>query len=250
VAAAECAGVPTATVTYTRVGSRQEHDFVERHSGAPFDTNILCVNADQLLELQRKLGPDVLAGRYAVGVWFWEIARFPHTMHASFDFVDQVWVASDFTREAIAAETDLPIHVVPISLEGPRIHSRVVRADHDLPDDFLFYFSFDYNSVEARKNPIGLVEAFKRAFADAEGPRLLVRSVNGEAQADAVARLRDAAAERKDVLIKDAYLSPSEKDALTAACDCYVSLHRSEGLGLTLADAMWLGKPVIATAYS
>jgi glycosyltransferase involved in cell wall biosynthesis len=250
VAAAERARIPTATVTYTRVGSRQEHQFEERGAGAPYDTNILCVNANQLPELQRKLDPELLAGRYSVGVWFWEVARFPASMHGSFELVEEVWVASEFTRAAIAAETNLPVHVVPIPLEGPPVHSPAARTELRLPDAFLFYFSFDYNSVDARKNPIGLVEAFKRAFVNAEGPRLLVKSINGDARPDALERLRDAAAGRGDILIMDGYLSPTEKDALMATCDCYVSLHRSEGLGLTLADAMALGKPVIATGYS
>jgi glycosyltransferase involved in cell wall biosynthesis len=248
VAAADYARIPTATVTYTRVGSRQEHDFEER-THALYDTNILCVNADQLPELLRKLDPEIIEGRYSIGVWFWEIARFPANMRGSFEYVDELWVASEFTRKAISAETDLPVHLVPVPLSPPPVRS-VSRAELGLPDDFLFFFSFDYNSVHQRKNPVGLVEAFKRAFANAEGPHLVLKSINGDYRRDALARLRAAAAGRDDVRIVDRYLSAAEKDALMASCDCYVSLHRSEGLGLTLADAMSLGKPVIATAYS
>jgi glycosyltransferase involved in cell wall biosynthesis len=250
VTAVERAGVPTATVTYTRVVARQQHLFAERGGGiAPYDTNIICVNADQLPLLHRDLGPEVLAGRYAIGVWFWEAAHFPADLHPSFDLVDEVWVASEFVREAVAAETEKQVHIVPIPLEAPRISPRS-RAELGLPDGFLFLFIFDYFSVNARKNPIGVVEAFKRAFSEGAGPTLLVKSINGDQRRDALERLQEAAAGRGDLLVRDGYMEPDEKDALVAACDCYVSLHRSEGLGLTMAEAMSLAKPVIATGYS
>jgi glycosyltransferase involved in cell wall biosynthesis len=138
---------------------------------------------------------------------------------------------------------------VPMPLEAPRIPQRD-RAELGLPEGFLFLFIFDYYSVNARKNPIGLVEAFDRAFPERAGPTLLVKSINGNKRGDALARLQEAAAGRSDIHIRDGYVEPLEKDALVAACDCYVSLHRSEGLGLTMAEAMSLAKPVIATGYS
>lgn len=250
VAAVEAAEIATNTVTYTRIEARQEHGFAQRGTGgAPYDTNLICVNADQLPQLHRDLGPDVLAGRYAIGVWFWEVAHFPANLHASFDLVDEVWVASAFVHDAVAAETDKPVRIVPVPLEAPKA-SPLDRRELDLGDGFLFLFIFDYYSVNARKNPIGLVEAFRRAFRHGEGPRLFVKSINGDRRRDALARLHEAAAGRSDIRIHDGYLEPGKKDALVAACDCYVSLHRSEGLGLTMAEAMSFGKPVIATGYS
>ena len=250
VAATERADIPTATVTYTRVPHRQEHRFEGRGTGrAPFDTNIICVNADQLPLLHRDLGPDVLAGRYAIGVWFWEIAEFPANLHSSFDLVDEVWVASEFVHEAVSKETNKPVRIVPMPLEPPAV-ATPDRHELGLPDGFLFLFIFDYYSVNARKNPLGLVEAFKRAFGEGAGPMLLVKSINGKQRGDALARLLEATADRSDIEVRDGFVAPEEKDALVAACDCYVSLHRSEGLGLTMAEAMSLAKPVIATGYS
>ena len=78
----------------------------------------------------------------------------------------------------------------------------------------------------------------------------MLKSINGDARLSELERLRRAAAHRSDIVIRDGYVSADEKNALLAACDCYVSLHRAEGLGLTLAEAMALGKPVIATGYS
>ena len=250
VAAAEHADLPTATVTYTRIGARQQHGFVERgRSEATYDTNIICVNADQLRPLHRDLGPEVLAGRYAIGVWFWEIAFFPANLATSAELLDEIWVASEFVRNSISPEVDKPVHVVPIPLIPPSVPA-LGRAQLQLPDRFLFLFIFDYYSINARKNPIGLVEAFKRAFPRDDGPMLLVKSINGDRRRDALARLEEAVGGRSDIRIRDGYVDADEKNALVATCDCYVSLHRSEGLGLTMAEAMSLGKPVIATGYS
>jgi glycosyltransferase involved in cell wall biosynthesis len=250
VAAAEHAEIPTATVTYTRVGARQKHGFAERGRGeATYDTNIICVNADQLPHLHRDLGPEFLAGRYSIGLWFWETAFFPRSLAASADLLDEVWVASEFVRDTVAAAVDQPVRLVPIPLTPPPI-GNTGRAELGLPEGFLFLFIFDYFSVNARKNPIGLVEAFTRAFREDEGPMLVVKSINGDQRRDALARLEETAGGRSDIRIVDGYVDADRKDALVAACDCYVSLHRSEGLGLTMAEAMSLGKPVIATGYS
>jgi len=133
--AAESGGIPTSTVSYGRTVHRQQHDLRQLGSGdAPFDTNIICVNADQLPYVHADLGPRVLSGRYSVGVWFWEISHFPANLHASFDLVDEIWVASEFTRDAISAVTKKPVRVVPIPLEPPAPPT-LGRAELGLPRD-------------------------------------------------------------------------------------------------------------------
>jgi glycosyltransferase involved in cell wall biosynthesis len=249
VAAAERAGIPLSTVTCRDLVHRQTYPFDERGDGPVYDTNIVCVNADKLPDLVAQLGPAKVAGRYAIGVWFWETAHFPATMHSAFDHVDEVWVASDFVRASISAETRKPVHVVPIPL-APEQRPSLTRTELNLPEGFLYLFSFDYFSVFERKNPIAVVEAFKRAFPSGDGPWLLIRSINGDHHLAKRELLEQAAAGRADIRIVDGYVSPAERDALMASCDCYVSLHRSEGLGLTMAEAMAFGKPVVATAYS
>ena len=248
--AAERSDLPTATVIFRRTHSRQQHPFEQvGAANAPYDTNIICVNADGLHLVRDAFGPALFAGRYSIGVWFWELGYFPPSQHQAFHLVDEVWVASPFVREAIAAQTHKPVLVVPIPLEPPAIQGRT-RGELGLPDSFVFLFSFDFFSVMERKNPLGLVEAFRRAFVSGEGPVLVIKTINGEHKRRELNRLRDAAGDRSDIRIVDGYVAPEEKDALIAACDCYVSLHRSEGLGLTMAEAMSLGKPVIATGYS
>jgi glycosyltransferase involved in cell wall biosynthesis len=119
-----------------------------------------------------------------------------------------------------------------------------------LPERPVFLFAFDYLSTVERKNPWGLVDAFEAAFAPGEGPLLVIKSINAERRPDQAERLRLRVHGSSDVLLLENYLDAEDRDALVALCDCYVSLHRSEGLGLTMAEAMGLGKPVIATGYS
>ena len=126
-------------------------------------------------------------------------------------------------------------------------HARAISVCHR---GFLFLFAFDFFSIIERKNPLGLVRAFTQAFRPGEGPTLVLKTINGEKRLTDLERLRVAAADRPDIRLVDEYYTSEQKNALLRLCDCYVSLHRSEGFGLTMAEAMGLAKPVIATAYS
>src|SRR5262249_39584335 len=143
----------------------------------------------------------------------------------------------------------VPVHVFSPPVSVPD-HVDVDRAALGLTDDFTFLFCFDFGSGFERKNPLGVVEAFRRAFAPEEGPRLVIKSVRCSAAPIAWARLQAAAADRSDITVRDGYEPAVRQQALMAACDCYVSLHRAEGYGLTMAEAMAAGRPVIGTEYS
>jgi glycosyltransferase involved in cell wall biosynthesis len=216
---------------------------------APYDTNLICVNADLLATFHAEVGPAFFADRRSIAVWFWEIARFPAVLHHAFELVDEVWVASGFVRDSIARETSKPVHVVPLPIEPPTSPART-RSELGLPDGFLFLFSFDFLSIFERKNPLGLIAAYTQAFTPDGGAALVIKSINGDHDQRSLARLRQAAAGRNDIRVLDGYVSVAENHATIAACDCYVSLHRSEGYGLTMAEAMAHAKPVIATGYS
>jgi glycosyltransferase involved in cell wall biosynthesis len=114
----------------------------------------------------------------------------------------------------------------------------------------MFLFIFDFLSVMKRKNPIGLVEAFSAAFSENEGPILVIKTINGDKRIAEMAQLKSACMNRKDIVILEQEFNKSEIDSLISISDSYVSMHRAEGLGLTLAEAMSAGKPVIATNYS
>src|ERR1700731_1513967 len=142
-----------------------------------------------------------------------------------------------------------PVFKSPLPLLPPQIGAPASRGDFGLPDRFLFLFVFDLLSVLERKNPVGLIEAFIHAFAPDEGPVLAIKTINGDKRILEIEKMKYAARNRPDIILTDGYLSESEKSALLAQADCYVSLHRSEGYRFWLAEAMALGETGIATPF-
>jgi glycosyltransferase involved in cell wall biosynthesis/2-polyprenyl-3-methyl-5-hydroxy-6-metoxy-1,4-benzoquinol methylase len=247
--AVEAAGIPHSTTTYDATLSRQDHAFTERTTGA-HDVNLLCVNADSTPRFASDVGAEFFAGRHNIGYWFWEIERFPSTMFRAFDVVDEVWTATDFVAAAVRSAGLKPVFTVPLPIATRRSTPQVTRLTLGLPERFTFLLLFDFLSVVERKNPLGLIRAFTEAFSTDEGPVLVLKSINGDRALNELERVRAAIADRPDIIVMDGYCSTEETHALVGFCDCYASLHRSEGLGLTMAEAMALGKPVVATGYS
>jgi glycosyltransferase involved in cell wall biosynthesis len=230
--------------------SRQGHPFKEQAvGGVHSDVNIICINADQIPRFARKAGPEFFRDRHTVGIWFWEVEDFP-AAHPGFEFVDEIWVASDYIQKTLQKNSPKPVFCFPLPIPVREGTPAISKAELGLPETFVFLFSFDYLSVFERKNPLALIQAFQEAFAPGEGPVLFIKSINGDKDIVNLERTRFAASDRPDIKIVDRYLAAGHHDALMARCDCYVSLHRAEGFGLTMAEAMAWGKPVIGTNYS
>jgi glycosyltransferase involved in cell wall biosynthesis len=231
--------------------SRQGHSFATgTPEDAAFPLNLICMNADMLPEFAQQAGEEFFAGRYSIGLWFWEIERFPERWRDSFSLLEEVWAPTAHIATALEPLATVPVSTVRIPVQFPPVPARD-RADLGLPPDkFLFLFSFDYLSVFKRKNPLAVIAAFTRAFGPGEGVGLIIKCINPDQDPAAHAELRAATGAHPDIEVIDRYLSPMDNRSLTASCDCYVSLHRAEGFGFGPADAMWLEKPVIATGYS
>jgi glycosyltransferase involved in cell wall biosynthesis len=242
-------GVPVEPVTYRRTVSRQDVFDLEDRISARYDVNLVCVTAEQFPLFHSDMGDAFFAKRYTIGYWYWELEVLPEEQLQSLDLVDEVWVATKHVLDAIAPFTDKPVRHMPIPLTEPHPSDRD-RDSFGLTEGYTFLFAFDFDSVVERKNPRGVIDAFTGAFPVPAGPRLILKSVNAHRWPAETEQIRCAIADRPDISLSDGYLSGPDQAALVAACDCYVSLHRAEGLGLTLADAMALGKPVIATRYS
>ncbi|MGQ0839910.1 glycosyltransferase [Actinokineospora sp.] len=216
-------------------------------TGRPkYPVSVLAVNSDYT-KLLLDSYPEVGHGRYRIGLWAWELEEFPDWLHSGFDLVDEVWTVSEFCRRSIAAHSPVPVKVIPVPVPDP---GEVVRPERRPGDPIRFLFAFDFNSTAARKNPDGLVSAFQRAFPGRADVRLTIKATNSGPHAAAAERLRTAIADDSRIELIDRYLSTADFTALYATSDAYVSLHRSEGFGLTVAEAMIRGLPVIATAYA
>jgi glycosyltransferase involved in cell wall biosynthesis len=252
--AADAAGLPHQVIPYRATRSRQLDPFSARRPvptpAVPYRVNLLCVNADSTPFLLGELPPEVLAGRYRIGLWFWEVDRPTHEIEGALDLVDEIWVTSEHIADVIRPLTDKPVLVTPLAIPPP-VTTRLKRCDLDLPDDcHVFLTSFDAFSIPARKNPDAAVRAYQRAFGPDDGTYLLVKAINGDSSPVAMEHLRFLAGDRPDIEVRDGYVSRPEMSALVQLCDTVVSLHRSEGFGLVPAAAMAAGKPVIATGYS
>lgn len=234
-------------------GDRLEDDSLGTlHQGNPYDVNLFCVNSAEMKTLREYLGGRFFANRINIGYWYWEFPELPKSHRDRFHGLDEIWVASRFVRRAVERavprDGSVAVHVVP-----PRVATRrspMGRSQLDLPRDaFLFLVLADAGSVLSRKNPEGAVESFLRAFGNSKEACLVVKINHPRADPEGVERLR-AASRRGAIRILDRTSSREEIDGLLTNCDALVSLHRSEGLGLPCAEAMALGKPVIATDYS
>ncbi|MGA7499748.1 MAG: glycosyltransferase [Isosphaeraceae bacterium] len=214
------------------------------------DTTLIHVQPDPYFSAayeRARLAPR--HGVYHIAMWWWETDVVPESWKSIARSVDEVWAASRFVAEGLRRGLDVPVHHMPLGVELGRIRE-VDLGSYGVPaDSFVFLFLFDLSSNLERKNPLGLISAFKQAFRRGEKVKLIIKVSRSTAHPEDFDRLKREA-NKVGAIIIDQRLPKEELRGLIAACDCYVSLHRSEGLGLTLAEAMMLGKPTIATAYS
>ncbi len=229
-----------------------ELDRAPRGRHYPIDLWTLNLNEFPLVPDDQLRSPRTR--RYHIATWYWELPDVPAPLAEQFDRVDEIWVPSQFVRRAFVGRTRKPLTVVPTTVPTFVASDRpsVLRDRLGIPRDAVtFLFTFDFNSTVGRKNPLGVVEAFTRAFPErGDGaPMLVIKAIHLD-RAPAFAALLAEAVERAGGLLVNSLLSGQALADLFHACDVYVSLHRSEGFGLGMAEAMAIGKPVVATAYS
>jgi glycosyltransferase involved in cell wall biosynthesis len=226
-----------------------DRTFTEFSTANPYGINLVHVNADQVPVFAGHQGREFFADRYNIGFWMWELEDFPEEWQDRFAWFDEIWTPSSFTSQAIAGRSPVPVSTIPLPVV-PVQRVAYGRSHFSLPADrFIFLFMFDFASVFERKNPLALIEAFRRAFGPGSEVLLVLKCSNADFDPENAARLREAA-RHHGVRLIEGYVSREEVASLIAACDAYVSLHRSEGFGLTMAEAMSAGRVVIATGYS
>jgi len=253
VRAADAAGLPVAPVAVrfpcnSRLGDDTYRDrLVEAN---PHPVNVFHIDAPSAREIDPHHGPAFRAGKYNIGYLAWELPEFPEAWIGTFDYLDEIWCPSHFVSDAISPKCPLPVVVMPHAISFARPQGDF-RARFGLPADrFLFLFLYDLNSFSARKNPQAVISAFRASGLAGRGAALVIKVHNHAAHPGELAALQAAVRDLPDTVLISETLSRAEIYQLESACDCFVSLHRSEGFGLAVAESMYLGKPVISTDWS
>lgn len=231
--------------------SRSELEFQAYEATEPhFDTTIFCLPCGEIYRAMCMLGDGYFTGQYLIGQMPWEFSTWPHTQIPILQLLDEVWCLSDFILQAVAPICPVPFKKVyrPVQYES---QPDITRSDFDIPlNVFTFFFMWDSLSYSSRKNPDAVVRAFKQAFDKSITDVHLILKTQHYKHNKYSDELADAISQDKRIQIIEGILTQKEIWGLHAACDVYVSLHRSEGFGLSLAEAMLAKKTVIASAYS
>lgn len=213
-----------------------------------YQTNIIFVNPDSLAFLPA----GYMDNKRNIGVFYWELEVVPELWKTRSLLFDEIWVESTFMKEIF--EKELPnknIKLIKVAPSPPvELDPVECKAQFGIkPDEFLFLFAFDFHSTIERKNPMAVIDSFKTAMASdcSQKMKLIIKSNN--ASVSDKANLDWYIREDKNIIHEADYYSQDKMDKLFNACDTYVSLHRSEGLGLTIIDAILLNKRIICTNY-
>lgn len=234
------------------LAARQNDQTISEHIGdyCTYPVNIITINPDVLYRLPIWLKNDEWKNRYNIGYWFWELEKFPRAWHYARFIIDEVWVNTDFVAQSVQ-RAGFKVQKIPFGIEC-QLAKPYDRSEFNLPvNPYLFLTSFDFNSSIFRKNPQAVIQAFQQAFPSGhESVGLVIKTINGHLHLREYESLKRSIGHDPRMILLDAYMTQEKALGLQSVCDAYISLHRSEGLGLGMAQAMYLGKPVIGTAYS
>jgi glycosyltransferase involved in cell wall biosynthesis len=216
-----------------------------------YNVNLICLPHYETLRLLQASRHEILDRRYNISFGQWELSRFPEKLRIVLDVVDEIWTISSFSASAMRAATDKPVFPMPLAVELPPVAQEYSRGDFGLAEgDFIFLTVFDGLSSIARKNPQAVIRAFKKAFPCEKGVGLVVKAMNVNTKTPAWTEMIDSAKGDARISFIVENMPRGKLIALQQACDCFVSLHRAEGFGRNIAEAMLLGKPVIVSNYS
>jgi len=220
----------------------------QRSSGGSM---IVHINAPYLPLALLAMGRAATRRQRMIGYWSWELPTIPDSWRAGFPFVHEVWVPSRFTADAVSAQVNVPVHIVPHPMLPLPPKQSDWRAKLGIPaDELVVATMFHMGSSFARKNPLGAIEAFCRALGSDERAHLVIKMNDGSVAPDLRAQLLQAIGGRPNIHLIEQKLTEPEMSDLLRAADILLSLHRTEGFGLPLARAMQCGKLVIATGWS
>ncbi|KAF0162006.1 MAG: glycosyltransferase [Rhodocyclaceae bacterium] len=259
-AACEAAGIPHTVVNISPGKNLRQKDLAltgkvnpaaSLDEQAPYAVNVFCLTGFDTARAFIEKGEALFGGRHNIGWWPWELPVWPHEWQLAFDLVDEVWAATKFTEAVYRKGTNKPVNLMPLPASVSRVKP-MSRRELGLPEGvFLFLYVFDFNSYLDRKNPWAAVDAFLNAFPKQDlSVRLVLKTMNSRPDEPRWLDFQRLCRKDKRIVLLERTMDRGEVLGLIQACDACVSLHRSEGFGRTLAEAMLFGKAVVATDFS
>lgn len=216
-----------------------------------YRVNLFHFNARRVPLYFSRLGEDSLKGFYNIGFWVHEMQAIPGQWARQMEFFNEIWTPSSICQSAVSLSANIPVIKIPYPIEDGVLSKRITSISNGGKyEQFNFLAVFDVYSDAERKNPLFTVKAFLDAFAKKDNIRLILKTRNLEYDTLLSKKLKEITAEHKNIVVMDGYLNDDELAQLYDSADVYVSLHRAEGFGLTISDAMSKGIPVIVTGYS
>jgi glycosyltransferase involved in cell wall biosynthesis len=235
------------TQLFFRRSNHPEFEFQDGRELSGEGTIILHVAAQHIPLTLARLGRNLVGNKYIIAHLFWELSVIPADWRRATDFVHSIVVNTEFVAEAIKlSESRVPVHVVPYPMSCPQPLSKPASAEHR----YTVLTILNVASNFARKNPCGAISAFSRAFGDDPSVQLIIKFTGSKSWPQCREILREAIGKAKNISLVDTILSAAEMELLYESADVLLSLHRSEGLGLTMLEAMCRAIPVVATNWS
>lgn len=224
-----------------------------------YPINIICLTAMEHLRYYLTFGEKIFKDRYNIGYWPWELKFFPKNYYHCFQLVNELWASSKYILKSLIRvkkelNYDVPIKYMPMAVSLPdsfdfSVSKDELRSKFNLPKKgFLFIFAFDGNSSVERKNPFGVLHAFLEAVGKYNA-FLIIKCMNVDESSATWKKFKNLANKSKKVIIINKVFSKIDTMYLFYACDCFISLHRAEGFGRCIAEAILLNLKIIASCY-
>lgn len=208
-----------------------------------YDINIYFINAGGIKRAKSNLPPHYFYNKFEIGVWFWELEEFNPKYFEAFSYLDEIWVFTDFVKKSLEKVSPISVKKLCLPYKIPKVKEKKEG------DYFKFLVIFDFFSDFERKNPLGAIKVFRKAFGENKNVRLIIKTLNSKSFPEYIDILKNEAEKSKNIRIIDEFWNREKFYKEMSSSNVYVSLHRGEGLGLNILDSVFLNTIPVITKY-